>query len=83
MEDSKAQKIYEANELQNRQQQQEEEQRKQNGDINNNRDYGSSGYNTPATFVSDNGNHSSDEEPNIIPWRAHLRKTNSKLNLLE
>ncbi|XP_050498332.1 espin isoform X1 [Diabrotica virgifera virgifera] len=26
----------------------------------------------------------SDEEPaNIIPWRAHLRKTNSKLNLLE
>ncbi|XP_044759579.1 uncharacterized protein LOC123317227 isoform X2 [Coccinella septempunctata] len=25
----------------------------------------------------------SDEEANIIPWRAHLRKTNSKLNLLD
>ncbi|XP_017785017.1 PREDICTED: uncharacterized protein LOC108568442 [Nicrophorus vespilloides] len=25
----------------------------------------------------------SDEEPNIIPWRAQLRKTNSKLNLLD
>ncbi|CAG9829148.1 unnamed protein product [Diabrotica balteata] len=30
------------------------------------------------------GEEQSDEEPaNIIPWRAHLRKTNSKLNLLE
>lgn len=25
----------------------------------------------------------SDEEPNLIPWRAQLRKTNSKLNLLD
>lgn len=23
------------------------------------------------------------EDTNIIPWRAHLRKTNSKLNLLD
>lgn len=24
-----------------------------------------------------------EEEQNIIPWRAQLRKTNSKLNLLD
>lgn len=31
-----------------------------------------------------NGKHEdSDEETKIIPWRAQLRKTNSKLNLLE
>lgn len=31
-----------------------------------------------------NDTEQSDEEPpNLIPWRAHLRKTNSKLNLLE
>lgn len=31
-----------------------------------------------------NDNEQSDEErPNIIPWRAQLRKTNSKLNLLD
>lgn len=35
-------------------------------------------------FEQLNDNEQSDEEPpNIIPWRAQLRKTNSKLNLLE
>lgn len=77
MEDSKVHKMLEANELQNRQND------KENEDINNNKESMTSGYNTPATFVSDNGNQSSDEEQNIIPWRAHLRKTNSKLNLLD
>lgn len=26
---------------------------------------------------------SNDEDQNVIPWRAQLRKTNSKLNLLD
>lgn len=31
-----------------------------------------------------NGKHEEEEEKaKIIPWRAQLRKTNSKLNLLE
>lgn len=35
-------------------------------------------------FEQFNETEQSDEEPpNIIPWRAQLRKTNSKLNLLE
>lgn len=33
--------------------------------------------------IDENSNENSDEEPNIIPWRAQLRKTNSKLNLLD
>nr|CAI5819229.1 unnamed protein product [Callosobruchus analis] len=36
------------------------------------------------TSSASDSNEQSEEEPvNIIPWRAQLRKTNSKLNLLE
>lgn len=45
-------------------------------DINNNDD--------SIKFDQLNDDEQSEEEtPNIIPWRAHLRKTNSKLNLLD
>ena len=34
--------------------------------------------------MTSNGHHEEEEESaKIIPWRAQLRKTNSKLNLLE
>ncbi|CAG9812710.1 unnamed protein product [Phaedon cochleariae] len=47
-------------------------------DINNNNDDES--IKLDQTVIEDN---SDEEPPNIIPWRAQLRKTNSKLNLLE
>lgn len=72
----KSQKLYNAQQENNRQEQ--EEEKKHNGDINNNN--GVSRSITPA--VSEADNHS-DEEQHIIPWRAQLRKTNSKLNLLD
>lgn len=72
----KSQKLYNA-QLENNRQEQEEEKR-HNGDINNNN--GVSRSITPT--VSETDNHS-DEEQHIIPWRAQLRKTNSKLNLLD
>lgn len=34
------------------------------------------------TTISQNNNDSDDDAP-IIPWRAQLRKTNSKLNILD
>ncbi|XP_074032071.1 espin protein forked isoform X2 [Leptinotarsa decemlineata] len=50
-------------------------------DINNNNNYNDE---CMKLEQESNYNDQSDEEPpNIIPWRAQLRKTNSKLNLLE
>lgn len=42
--------------------------------------------NKPEIIVDppkDDDKPKTDEEANIIPWRAQLRKTNSKLNLLD
>lgn len=78
MDEVKSQKLYNA-QLENNRQEQQEEEKKQNGDINNNSN-GISRSITPT--VSETDNHS-DEEQHIIPWRAQLRKTNSKLNLLD
>lgn len=32
--------------------------------------------------TSDQNNNNGDNDEQIIPWRAHLRKTNSRLNLI-
>lgn len=77
MDEVKSQKLFNAQQENNRQEQ-EEEKKHNGGDINNNN--GVSRSITPA--VSEADNHS-DEEQHIIPWRAQLRKTNSKLNLLD
>lgn len=74
IDESKAQKLYES--------QSEHKNEESKEDINNNRENEHSGYSTPTTMISENDNQSDDEQ-NIIPWRAHLRKTNSKLNLLD
>lgn len=37
----------------------------------------------PREEEDEESNESSEEEIAIIPWRAQLRKTNSKLNLLD
>lgn len=81
----KSQKLYTAQQESNRQE--KEDERRGSWDLNNNNNCGGNGKEngvsrsiTPA--VSENGNNS-DEERNIIPWRAQLRKTNSKLNLLD
>ncbi|XP_031629499.1 homeobox protein 5 isoform X3 [Contarinia nasturtii] len=48
-----------------------------NTNINNNN------HNTPINASTDNLHKASDDEPdNIIPWRAQLRKTNSRLSLI-
>lgn len=80
MDEVKSQKLFNAQQENNRQER--EDEKKYNGDINNNnnQENGVSRSITPA--VSEADNHS-DEEQHIIPWRAQLRKTNSKLNLLE
>lgn len=78
VDDVKSQKLFNTQQENNRQER--EDEKKHNGDINNNKENGISRSITPA--VSETDNHS-DEEQNIIPWRAQLRKTNSKLNLLE
>lgn len=78
VDDVKSQKLFNTQQENNRQER--EDERKHNGDINNNKENGVSRSITPA--VSETDNHS-DEEQNIIPWRAQLRKTNSKLNLLD
>lgn len=72
--ESKAQKLYES--------QTEHKYEDTKEDINNNMENEHSGCSTPTTMISENDNQS-DEEQNIIPWRAQLRKTNSKLNLLD
>ena len=47
-------------------------------DVNNNH---------TESIISENSEHSSrstlSDDEHIIPWRAQLRKTNSKMNLLE
>lgn len=60
-----------------RQSQQQEENKQEKQDINNNNN-----------IISPNNSDSYDSEStkvqeHIIPWRAQLRKTNSKLNLLD
>ncbi|XP_045476367.1 ankyrin repeat domain-containing protein 12 isoform X2 [Harmonia axyridis] len=57
-----------------------EEQMKE--DLNNNNIENSKNMENMNTSSLDS-KEQSDEEANIIPWRAHLRKTNSKLNLLD
>lgn len=60
-------------------------------DINNNNNYSSDdgvvSPPPPPVINSPDLNNDTDPEPeddaNIIPWRAQLRKTNSKLNLLD
>jgi len=39
--------------------------------------------NSDTDTKDNNNNKEGDEQAHIIPWRAQLRKTNSKLNLLE
>lgn len=53
--------------------------------INNNHctNYQSNHQTNPINASTDNLNKASDDEPdNIIPWRAQLRKTNSRLSLI-
>lgn len=66
---------------------------KMNGDSNTNGDIKINGESKlNGNGVNGNGKHAvingkrnddSDDEIQIIPWRAQLRKTNSKLNLLD
>ncbi|KRT85181.1 hypothetical protein AMK59_878, partial [Oryctes borbonicus] len=59
-----------------RQNQQQEEKKQEMQDLNNN--------NNTSSINGDNcDSESSKDEEHIIPWRAQLRKTNSKLNLLD
>lgn len=44
------------------------------------RDNGRNEMRPPQTSDQNNNNEDNDEQ--IIPWRAHLRKTNSRLNLI-
>ncbi|KAK4874203.1 hypothetical protein RN001_013563 [Aquatica leii] len=77
IDDSKCHKIHDAHECY-RQLQQE--------DHKNLDDYNNIKFeNTPDVIPPSNQSehHSDEEQINIIPWRAHLRKTNSTLNLLE
>ncbi|XP_057665855.1 espin isoform X2 [Diorhabda carinulata] len=62
-----------------------------NNTTSNDRTTEDNGYddvNNDESIKFENENNETEEQseedtPNIIPWRAHLRKTNSKLNLLE
>uniref|UniRef100_A0AAR5QIP9 Espin n=1 Tax=Dendroctonus ponderosae TaxID=77166 RepID=A0AAR5QIP9_DENPD len=62
--------------------QQQPNNEKEQEDINNNhmKEYDKESNMTLSNNSLDD--EPSDEEPNIIPWRAQLRKTNSSLNLL-
>ncbi|XP_076250483.1 espin protein forked isoform X2 [Rhynchophorus ferrugineus] len=51
-------------------------------DFNNNTPNGKELSNHLSVSTNSLDDEPSDEEPNIIPWRAQLRKTNSSLNLL-
>lgn len=55
-----------------------------NDDIRNNHNtINQTNHNTPINASTDNLHKASDDEPdNIIPWRAQLRKTNSRLSLI-
>lgn len=57
---------------------------KTNDDIRNNHNtINHTNHNTPINASTDNLHKASDDEPdNIIPWRAQLRKTNSRLSLI-
>lgn len=83
IDDGKIPKLHDGHECQR--QQEEEERMKYVEDMNNNRDYGKD-RNVPdvVSSASSRSEDMSDEEATtIIPWRAQLRKTNSKLNLLD
>lgn len=73
VEDAKP-KVHEPQECMKLHQQREEE--KKNEDINNNE----CNKDSHADMVSPKND---DNDEKIIPWRAQLRKTNSKLNLLD
>ncbi|KAJ8970746.1 hypothetical protein NQ314_001046 [Rhamnusium bicolor] len=78
IDEPKVNKLHDTNECL-RQNGQNGREAKRNEDINNNDD--SEKFENENDY---NDNEQSDEEPpNIIPWRAQLRKTNSKLNLLD
>lgn len=39
-------------------------------------------HETRSAMVSRQGNGGGEDDEQIIPWRAHLRKTNSRLSLI-
>lgn len=45
-------------------------------------DRDSNGKHERPPQTSDQNNNNEDHDEQIIPWRAHLRKTNSRLNLI-
>lgn len=57
-----------------------------NGITNHNNDNGNTNGNgnhtTGSSSKINNSNNNEDEHENIIPWRAQLRKTNSRLSLI-
>lgn len=84
IDDTKSQKVHDAHECLRQYQQQQEDKTKSIEDVNNNSKELPKTDNVPDIISSSSKSEDhSDEEQTIIPWRAHLRKTNSKLNLLE
>ncbi|KAK5641412.1 hypothetical protein RI129_009959 [Pyrocoelia pectoralis] len=80
VEDSKAQKMHDANDC--LRYHPPDESLKSTEDLNNNNN--SHEESMPDVIPSSRSeDYSDDEQTTIIPWRAHLRKTNSTLNLLE
>ncbi|CAH1161223.1 unnamed protein product [Phyllotreta striolata] len=59
------------------------EQRCDNDEETNNNNCNNNEDEEETIRLENEGEQSDEEPPNLIPWRAHLRKTNSKLNLLE
>lgn len=84
MDDVKALKMHETIDYHHANyQQQPLQQEVKHEDINNNETKPTSEPVNNNHNDEENSNENSDEEANIIPWRAQLRKTNSKLNLLD
>ncbi|KAJ8956634.1 hypothetical protein NQ318_013988 [Aromia moschata] len=78
IDEPKVNKIHEMNDSSQQIHQKDNKWNHQNEDINNNDNTKYSDENN-----SNDNDQSDEEQPNIIPWRAQLRKTNSKLNLLD